>query len=136
MQNHLKTRMVALILLSAGYGWAGGHYIPADSPVVAYLFQFVVIGFLLIAGSDFLSMSAAGLQTRRWPVRAISIFSVLSLLINIANIVHGVVNVDPHGFGSHNSFADLVPIAIIIIGSVLWISTVLKQAGTRSQTSG
>jgi hypothetical protein len=127
MQNHLKTRTAALILLSAGYGWAGGHYIPADSPVVAYLFQFVVIGFLLIAGSRFLSMSAAGVQTRRWPVRALSIFSVLSLIINVANIVHGALSTDPHGFGSHNSFADLVPIAIIIAGSVLWISTLLKQ---------
>ena len=132
MQNHFKIRTIAIILLAAGYGWAGGHYIPADSPVVAYIFQFVVIGFLLIAGSNFLSMSAAGLQTRSWPVRALGIFAVLSLLINIANIVHGAVNNDPHGFGSHNSFADLVPISIIIAGSVFWISTILKP-GAKSR---
>jgi hypothetical protein len=125
MKNHYKTRIVALILLAAGYGWAGGHYIPTNSPVVAYLFQLVVIGFLLVAGSAFLAPAVVTpAQTRRWPVTALSIFSVISLVVNIANIVRGALNTDPHGFGSHNSFADLVPIAIIIAGSLVWISTI------------
>ena len=114
---------MAIVLLAAGYGWAGGHYIPADSPLVAYIFQFMVIGFLLVAGGAFLTPVAEGVQTQHWPVRALSIFVVLSMLINIGNIIHGAVNTDPHAFGSHNSFADLVPIGIILIGSGLWIST-------------
>ncbi len=129
MKIHFKTRTMAIVLLAAGYGWAGGHYIPADSPFVAYIFQFVVIGFLLVAAAVFLTPAAAGTQTRRWPVTALSIFSVLSMLINIGNIIHGAVNTDPHSFGSHNSFADLVPIAIILIGSGLWISTMLQRNG-------
>jgi len=132
MQNHIKTRAVAVILLAAGYGWAGGHYIPADSPFVAYIFQLVVIGFLLVAVAGFLTTATIGTQTRRWPVRALSIFSILSMLINIGNVIHGAVNTDPHGFGSHNSFADLVPIAIILAGSGLWISTLLPRGGVKN----
>jgi hypothetical protein len=132
MKNSRKAGIIAVILLAAGYGWAGGHYIPADSAFVAYIFQFAVIGFLLMAGNNLLSTAIAGIQKRRWPVTALSIFSVLSLLINIGNIIHGALNTDPHAFGSHNTLADLVPIAIIIAGSVLWIITLLKRDITNS----
>ncbi len=127
MKNHYKTRAIGLVLLATGYGWAGGHYIPANSPVVAYLFQLAVISFLVVAGSAFLTPAVTSAQPRRWPVTALTIFSVISLVINIANIVHGAFNTDPHGFGSHNSFSDLVPIAIIIAGSLVWASTIPRQ---------
>ena len=30
-------------------------------------------------------------------------------------------------FGSHNSFADLVPISLIIFGDILWLPTTILQ---------
>jgi hypothetical protein len=114
MQEYLnRTRIAAVMLLSAGYGWAGGHYIPADSIFPAYLFQFAVLSIIIWLGINYTGYT-----------RGLSIFSIISLVINILNIVHGAVSTDKNSFGSHNTFADLVPILIIIGGSGLWLLTV------------
>lgn len=126
MKTTFKTRAAATILIAAGYGWAGGHYIPADSNIFAYLFQFVVLGILLWLGIRFFSLSETDRQKRNGAVTGLTIFAVLSFLINVLNIVHGFFNTDPHSFGSHNTLADLVPICIIISGTVLWIVTMLR----------
>jgi hypothetical protein len=123
-------RCASIILISAGYGWAGGHYIPVNSSILAYAFQFIIIGILLILGIRFLSLTENEKHKRNWSVKGLSIFSALSLLINILNIVHGAYNSDIHSFGSHNSFADLVPIVLIIIGTGLWLSTILGAKRT------
>lgn len=122
-----KIRCAAIILMAAGYGWAGGHYIPADSSLIAYLFQFIVIALLVIMGIHFVSNSINEPQSSNWSTKGFTIFSVLSLLINILNVVHGAYNHDVHSFGSHNSLADLVPIAIIIAGTILWLTTMVKK---------
>lgn len=122
-----KLRIAAIILISAGYGWAGGHYIPANSPVVDYSFQLIIIAFLLVAGIKYLSMRENESKKRNWSVIALSIFAILSLVVNILNIIRGASITDPNSFGSHNSIADLVPIILIILGTSLWISTILKK---------
>ena len=126
--HHFKTRCASIILTSAGYGWAGGHYIPANSAVVAYAFQFVVIMAILIMGLSYISIAGRENYKSKWSVRGLGIFSGLSFLINIANIIHGAYTDNINSFGSHNTFADLVPIIIIIIGTGLWLITiVIKQ---------
>ncbi len=127
LSSTYKIRCTSIILMSAGYGWAGGHYIPGDSSIIAYLFQFIVITLLVIMGVNFLSKTINEPQKSSWSTKGLTIFSVLSLLINILNIVHGAFNQDVHSFGSHNSLADLVPIAIIITGTVLWLVTIVKK---------
>jgi hypothetical protein len=132
MSNYqFKTRSASIILISAGYGWAGGHYIPANSPLIAYSFQFIVISLLLVLGIKFLGLSDSERQKSNWSIKGLSIFSSLALLMNILNIINGVFNSGEDLYGSHNSFADLVPISLIIIGSMLWLSTLLvsKKAG-------
>jgi hypothetical protein len=114
MKEYLhKTRIASVILMAAGYGWAGGHYIPADSNLLAYLFQFAVISLIAVLGMNY---------TRY--IKGLTVFSFITLIINISNIVHGLVSSDKNSFGSHNTFADLVPIILIIGGSVLWLLTV------------
>jgi hypothetical protein len=125
-----KIRCASIILISAGYGWAGGHYIPVNSSILAYSFQFVIIVALLILGIKFLSLEENEKHKSNWSIKGLSIFSALSLLINILNIVHGAYNSDINSFGSHNSFADLVPIVLIIFGTGLWLSTVLRTKKT------
>ncbi|MDQ2753721.1 MAG: hypothetical protein M3R72_11930 [Bacteroidota bacterium] len=122
-----KIRCAAIILLAAGYGWAGGHYIPADSTIVSYLFQFIVIGLLLAMGSAYISGVINNPLKRNWTSKGLTIFSIFSLLVNILNIIHGAYNKDVHSFGSHNSLADLVPIIIIISGTILWLITLKKS---------
>ena len=125
-----KLRIAAIILISAGYGWAGGHYIPANSPVVAYSFQFIIITFLLLASIKYLSTNEIERQQSNWSVIALSIFSILSLVVNILNIIHGAYTTDPNSYGSHNTLADLVPIGFIILGTLLWISTMFRKGKT------
>ena len=127
LNTRYKIRCAAIILIAAGYGWAGGHYIPADSSIIAYSFQFIVIVLLLILGVHFLSKSKDEYKKNSWSTNGLTIFSALSLLINILNVIHGAFSHDVHSFGSHNSLADLVPIAIIILGTVLWLITVVKK---------
>jgi hypothetical protein len=125
MKVYFKTRSAAIVLMAAGYGWAGGHYIPSNSNILAYLFQLVILGILLLFGIKFFSLAETEKHKRSWSVNGLSILSVLFFFINVLNIVHGFFNTDPHSFGSHNTFADLVPIVIILIGAGLWIVTIL-----------
>ena len=110
MRKYLsQIRSAAIILISAGYGWAGGHYIPLNAPLLAYGFQFVIIAIILILGTG--------------SVKGFTIFASLSLLINILNIIHGAFSSDKTSFGSHNTFADLVPIGLIMMGAILYLTT-------------
>ena len=126
MNSSYSLRCAAVILLAAGYGWAGGHFIPAGSSPWAYVFQFVILLLLLIFGLGFLT-AATGESVApgrlRWNTRALSIFAGLTLIINLANIVQGATG--KSAYGSHNSFGDLVPIGMIIAGDVIWLLTIL-----------
>jgi hypothetical protein len=121
LNNISKIRGAAIILIADGYGWAGGHYIPANSGLLEYLFQFIVIGVLLALAVKFFSMTEAERLKRNGTITGLNIFSAFSLVINILNIVHGAFNKNAQSFGSHNTFADLVPIVILLIGSGLWV---------------
>ena len=125
MNNSYSLRCTALVLLAAGYGWAGGHFIPAGSSPWAYLFQFVILSLLLVFGVGFLTAASKQL---RWNTRALSIFAGLTLVINIGNIVQGAVF--KSAYGSHNRFDDLVPISMIIVADVIWLLTVIKKTAS------
>jgi hypothetical protein len=127
MNKSFKTRSAAIILMAAGYGWAGGHYIPSNSPLVAYLFQFIIIAVLLLFGVKFFGTAENKNDKGNWAIKGLNIFSVLFFLVNVLNIVHGFFNTDPSAFGSHNTFADLVPIIIILTSSGLWIVPVFSR---------
>jgi hypothetical protein len=122
-----KIRCAAVILIAAGYGWAGGHYIPAHSSIQAYIFQFLIIVALLIMGTRSLSTSVNEKHTMNWSVTGLSIFSVLLLLLNILNIMYWGHNFSANSFGSHNNFADLVPIVLLMSGNGLWVTTIVQS---------
>jgi hypothetical protein len=107
--------------MAAGYGWAGGHYIPANSNLFSYLFQFFVLGILIWLSINFIDKAASGAS------KGLNIFSLLSFTINLLNIIHGAINTDAQSFGSHNTFADLVPIGLLMAGSGLWIFTIIAR---------
>src|SRR5476651_787576 len=103
MNPIFKIRCAAIILIAAGYGWAGGHYIPANSNIFAYLFQFIILGILLLLAITFLSLPENKKHNPNWSVKGLTIFSIASFIINVANIIHGAFNSQPNSFGSHNS---------------------------------
>ena len=119
-----KLQITALLLIAAGYGWAGGRFIPADSPFYAYVFQGVIMTILIVLSTGFLSslkIEGDVRMPKRWAITGLTIFAALTLIINIANIIHGMYNTAADHFGSHNTPADLVPISIIIAGDILWL---------------
>jgi hypothetical protein len=127
-QTTFKLRTTAIFLIAIGYGWAGGHFIPANAPWLAYLFQAVIILILIVLGLGFFNTSYTRDKSKPvagWPINGLTIFTVISLLINIANMIMGASNSGQHTFGSHNTFADLVPIGILITGDILWLITLL-----------
>jgi len=122
-----KIRCTSIIIISAGYGWAGGHYIPVNSSILAYSFQFVILLILVVLGIKFFSLPENEKNKNNRTVKGLTIFSALSFVINILNIIHGFFNHDLNSFGSHNSFVDLVPISIIIAGTGLWLLSGIKR---------
>ena len=124
-----RIRVTAIILITAGYGWAGGHFIPPDAPFLAYLFQLTILFLLLVCTLGFFSIPGIrdlnGLK-KGWAVICLSIFAALSLLINIGNLIRGALMTDTHGYGSHNALPDLVPISLLIVGDLLWLSSLVR----------
>src|SRR5580692_3806105 len=91
-KNMNDCRIASIIIISAGYGWAGGHYIPPDSSLIAYLFQLIILSVLLILGTGYLGLSEEEKLKKHWSIRGLTIFSILSLVINVGNIIHGAMN--------------------------------------------
>ena len=123
MSYRFTFRLWSILLLAAGYGWAGGHFIPGDAPVWAYAFQWGLLLILFVLATGFLKATAGGVTAAsriRRNIAGLTIFSVLTLLINIVNIVRG--GGQGMHYGSKDSFADLVPIGLIIAGDLLWLS--------------
>ena len=128
MTSKFTIRVWALLLLAAGYGWAGGHFIPADAPILAYAFQFVMLLLLFIFAAGFLKATTSfstGIARARRNIIALTVYAVLTLLINAANIVRGSLQGGP--YGSHNTFTDLVPIIMIMTGDILWLLTLIRK---------
>jgi hypothetical protein len=123
----LKLRITSLLLISAGYGWAGGHYIPANSVLPAYIFQLIILSILIVLGSRYLGLSESDNVKKRGARNGLTIFAALSLFANIVNVIHGSLSANKFSFGSHNSFADLVPIVLIISGTSLWLIALTKK---------
>jgi hypothetical protein len=122
MKYRLTLRVWSILLLAAGYGWAGGHFIPGDAPLWAYAFQFGMLLILFLLATVFFKVSAGLIVSPSRISRNIiglNIYTVLTLLINIANIVRGIVQ--DSRYGSHNTFADLIPIVLIMTGDILWL---------------
>jgi hypothetical protein len=136
--TRFRLRVTAILLITAGYGWAGGHFIPPDAPFLAYVFQLTILLLLLICAMGFFSISGlpeAARPKRGWAVVCLTVFAALSLLINIANIIRGAMLSPGQAYGSHNSMPDLVPITLLIVGDLLWLLSLelSRQTGIKKE---
>jgi hypothetical protein len=123
MKPNLTLRTGALLLIAAGYGWAGGHFIPEGSPTAAYLFQGCMILVLLTCSAGYLGSVVRSTDprgARRWMI-ALTVYTALTLLINVANVIQGAVSHGTNAYGSHNTVADLIPIGMIVGGDIVWL---------------
>lgn len=116
-------RFSAVILLAAGYGWAGGHFYPVNSPWWAYFFQYVVLGLLLFLSLGFFAEQQTQRKKKIYFL-ALSIFTAITGVLNIINLLHGFNNAT--SFGSHNTLSDIIPLAFLLLGSILWLITLVS----------
>ncbi len=94
------------------------------------MIQLAIILILLVLSVAFLTLpKASALRGIRggWPVIALMVFTILSLLLNIGNVIQGAHNNSSDAFGSHNTPADLFPIMLIMTGNLLWIATLFSS---------
>ena len=119
------------MLIAAGYGWGIGHYLPSNSSIVVYAFQFIIITALLIMGIKFLSFAETENHTGDWSVTGLSIFSIFSLLLIILTIVHPAFT--PFS-ATRNTFADLLPVSILMTGNGMWIITTARSSRHAAKT--
>lgn len=129
MTSKFTVRVWAILLLAAGYGWAGGHFIPADARPEAYAFQCVMLTILFFFSVTFLKTSmglSKHVPQEKPTLLPLTVFAVVTLLINVANIIHGALKPGP--YGSHNTLSDLVPITLIMAGDMLWLLTLSRKA--------
>lgn len=117
-------QFTGVVLLAAGYGWAGGHFYPANIPAWAYLFQFFVLALLLILSLGFFAEQQTQKKKKMYFI-SLSVVAALTLAINVVNVLRGFQNTT--AFGSHNTLADLLPISFLLLGSFLWLITIPSQ---------
>jgi hypothetical protein len=90
------------------------------------LLTIFAIGFLRSAIGPKAAMAA---RTNRNLV-ALNLFAALTLIVNVVNVIRGSANTGT--FGSHNTFSDLVPIGLIVIGDLLWLSSIRLETNAGS----
>ena len=130
--NFFKIRYSAMILIAAGYGWAAGRYIPDQSPLLLYLLQFIIIAALLIMGAGFLSPRESDDNKNSRSAIAVSILLIISLIVDIFDILHGHTSSATY-FDTHHNFTSLAPLVLLLAGNGLWVTSLIQ--GFRNNTS-
>ncbi len=120
-----KLQVAAILLMTAGWGWNGGNFTPADAPFINPLLHTIPVLLLLVMSLQILRVR--GTQERfesnaNWATVAVSVFAVVSIIGCIVMIVLGATNPDPNSVGVH-SLEDWFPVVILNMGTFLWLAT-------------
>lgn len=135
-----KLQVVAILVLTAGWGWSAGNFTPAGAPFLNPLLHCIPIVLLLVLGLQFFRAPAdlqrAGSHTRG-AIVGISIFAALTIIGCIVMIALGASNPDPNAVGV-KTLEDWFPTAINLAGSFLWLATLIPalRGHTEAQTAG
>ncbi|HJT55609.1 MAG TPA: hypothetical protein VJ761_03870, partial [Ktedonobacteraceae bacterium] len=122
-----RTRQIAgIILLVAGWGWAGANFTPSDSTWWNYLLHAVPVLLLLVFSLGFFSTPddhERAVSHSGWASIGLGIFAGISFLGFIVGIILGVVN--PNGAYGISTGGDWVAAVILILGGFVWLTTLL-----------
>lgn len=122
-----KLQITAIILLTAGWGWAGGNF-SAGLPLWNMLLHCIPILLLLVMSLQIFRVRGAqqGVESNARGARiGMSIFAIVSIIGAIVLVVLGATNPDPNSVGVHNLW-DWFPTIIIIGSSLLWLTTLIS----------
>ncbi|HEX6480775.1 MAG TPA: hypothetical protein VF043_18200 [Ktedonobacteraceae bacterium] len=125
--TNTRTRQIAgIILLAAGWGWAGANFTPSDSQWWNYLLHAIPILLLLVLSLGFFSGSGdherAG-SNGGWASIGLSIIAGISFIGYIVGIILGTSN--PNSAYGISTFGDWVAAIILILGGLSWLTTLI-----------
>ena len=121
-----KLQTTAIILLTAGWGWAGGNF-TAGLPLWNMLLHCIPILLLLAISLQIFRIRGTQHDAEsdaRGSMIGMSIFAIVSIIGAIVLVVLGATNPDPNSVGVHNLW-DWFPTIIIIGSSLLWLTTLI-----------
>ena len=116
-------RIVALLLMTAGFAWTAGNFAQASGSVGVQVFTTLLHALPVALTVLFaLPLLRHGDGGPRWALRGVSVLAVI-YTIGLAGIVaFSILNPDPNAFGIHTA-ADAEPAAILATGNLLWLAT-------------
>lgn len=137
MTNTNVRRLTGIILLAAGWGWAGGNYVPEGSALWIYLVHTIPFLILLALCFGFFCVPDAPQRTRSISSLAsigLNIFAAGSCIVLPVGVILGAINPDPNSYGIR-TVADWVPIVIILLGALVWLTTLIPALQGHAQAS-
>ena len=127
-----KRQAAAVILMAAAWGWADGNFVPDGGITVPNIaLHLIPIVLLLIFGVPFLSATSPAERARASV--GVTVVAILSVIGTTVMIVLGQTNPDPNSVGV-KTIADWIPAIFELLGSFLWLSTMIPSRRTSSQS--
>jgi hypothetical protein len=126
MTNTRMRQIAGIILLAAGWGWAGANFTPSDASWWNYLLHTIPILILLVLSLGFFRASDAHQSARSnggWANIGLSIFAGISFIGYIAGIILGATN--PNSQYSISTIGDWFAAVILILGGLVWLTTLI-----------
>ena len=134
MTNTRIRQIAGIILLAAGWGWAGANFTPADSPWWNYLLHTIPILILLVLSLGFFRARDAHQSARPnggWANIGLSIFAGISFIGYIAGIILGASN--PNSAYGISTTGDWFAAVILILGGLVWLTTLIPVRRSNSE---
>ena len=128
MTNTRMRQIAGIVLLAAGWGWAGANFTPADSPWWNYLLHTIPILILLVLSLGFFRVSGDHERARSnggWASVGLSIFAAISFIGYIVGTILGSTNLNSQY--SISTIGDWVAAVILIVGGFVWLTTLIPD---------
>ncbi|MDQ2906607.1 MAG: hypothetical protein M3Y81_24090 [Chloroflexota bacterium] len=129
-------QITGILLLAAGWGWSGGNFVPEGSALWIYLVHTIPFLILLVLCFGFLCVPDAPQRTRSMRSLAnigLNIFAAGSCIVLPVGVILGATNPDPNAYGIR-TVADWVPIVILLLGAVVWLTTLIHARQGQAET--
>jgi hypothetical protein len=126
MANTRTRQIIGIILMAAGWGWAGANFTPSDSQWWNYLLHAIPILLLLVLSLGFFSVSGDHERARTNGGLAnvgLSIFAGISFIGYIVGIILGVIN--PSSQYGISTTGDWFVAVMLILGGFVWLTTLV-----------
>jgi hypothetical protein len=125
-RSRFLTRILAVMILVAGWGWDNGQFVqPLNSSwgPLADALHLVPILVLLPLGMRIIGAALSDARSRGAEI-GVTVIALITVVGNIVMIALGATNPDPNSVGVHTA-EDWMPAIVMLMGALLWLGTLL-----------